>query len=157
MGLIGFHCGQFLEALVAHLNPERVTIHFDKHLVTYFQEEGAGSPVEMQFMSGTTATADVLIGSDRIRSAVWHIILESLEVKLGATGLKKDWVLSSTLQNSINLVCSGLVTYCGIIPCAKVEEAHPEMQVLLGPVIVNSLLALLLVGLTSISLVYREE
>ncbi|KAF9026005.1 FAD/NAD-binding domain-containing protein [Hymenopellis radicata] len=135
MGSMGFHRGQFLEILVAHLDPERVTTHFSKRLATYSQVEGSGSPIQMQFTDGTTATADVVIGSDGIRSTVRRIMLESLAAKLEATGLEKERALSSTLRNAIDPVWSGYVTYRGAVPRPKVEDAHPETRVLSGPVI----------------------
>src|SRR5262249_48170018 len=60
-----FHRADLLAALAAALPPERV--HFGHRLATFAER---GDRVVVRFENGTEITADLLIGADRIRSAV---------------------------------------------------------------------------------------
>lgn len=73
---LGFHRSQFVSLLAEELvKTERATAHFKKRCISFSQREGSEENgfqdlVVIYFADGTTATCDVLIGSDGIKSAV---------------------------------------------------------------------------------------
>lgn len=71
LGQNGVHRAQFLDELVRLLPADRAV--FAKSLESIRDVEG--QPVEMRFADGTTATADVVVGCDGIKSRVrQHIV-----------------------------------------------------------------------------------
>ncbi|KAJ3551438.1 hypothetical protein NM688_g4703 [Phlebia brevispora] len=73
------HRAHFLDVLVKHL-PEGVT-NLRKRLITY-RHQASGS-IELQFNDGTTATCNVLVGCDGIRSAVRKQMFENEAIRQG--------------------------------------------------------------------------
>jgi salicylate hydroxylase len=68
-GPLTLHRPVFLDMLRAKLHPERCRIQISKRLIRYCGSMD-GAPVTLHFEDGTTATADVLIGSDGVHSMV---------------------------------------------------------------------------------------
>ena len=64
------------------------TVHTSARLVSYMRSSDVetGSPITLHFADGTTATADVVIGADGIRSAVRSTMFEG-----SSTGPRPKW------------------------------------------------------------------
>ena len=137
VGTAGFHRAQLLDVLAAHLDEKCVTTHFSKRLTTYSQPEGANSPVQMTFTDGSTATADILIGCDGIKSAVRRTMLELAASKFEVTGVAEDRALAGRLRDSIEPIWSGWSAYRGVVPREKIESVHPHTRALSRPVVVS--------------------
>ncbi|KAF8895691.1 hypothetical protein CPB84DRAFT_1731713 [Gymnopilus junonius] len=67
-GCIRFHRAQFLDVFVHHL-PTGIA-HFSRHLVSYSKTNSVPGPICLTFADGTSATCDVLIGADGIKSII---------------------------------------------------------------------------------------
>ncbi|PMD32278.1 FAD/NAD(P)-binding domain-containing protein [Hyaloscypha variabilis F] len=72
-----FHRGHLQQALLKHI--PRDIIHLKKKLVVATVDHRDG--VKMQFQDGTTATADILIGADGIRSGVRTAFVPDFELE----------------------------------------------------------------------------
>lgn len=92
-----------------HTLPEGVA-HFGKRLVSYYQAEVDG-PLQLRFSDDTTASCDVLIGCDGIKSTIRK---QMLEEKAAATGQKE-------LLRHINPVWTGTMAYRGLIPVDRLK------------------------------------
>ncbi|KAF8580781.1 FAD/NAD(P)-binding domain-containing protein [Ramaria rubella] len=76
---LGLHRSQFIDLLVELLSEtKRVNIHFGKRCISFKQRLTSATkddnlnkdPVTIQFLDGSSATCDVLVGCDGIKSAV---------------------------------------------------------------------------------------
>ena len=135
VGAIGFHRAQLLDLLASYLDTKSVTTHFSKRLATYTQP--LGSPVQLTFTDSSTATADVLIGCDGIKSAVRRTMLSVAASRLEATGVAEDQALASRLRDSIEPVWSGWAAYRGVVPREMVESVYPNTRALSLPINVS--------------------
>lgn len=97
------------------------SIHTSARLVSYMRSSDVetGSPITLHFADGTTATADVLIGADGIRSAVRSTMFEG-----SSTGPRPKWtgtiVYRSLIQREAldaiwtnHRATRSLTIYCG--------------------------------------------
>lgn len=97
----------FVDAL-----PEDVA-HFGKRLVSYSQVEPDG-PLQLCFSDDTTASCDILVGCDGIKSTVRK---QMFEEKVAATGQK-------ALLRYIDPVWTGTMAYRGLIPVDHLRARH---------------------------------
>jgi salicylate hydroxylase len=81
------------------LLPSGVKCHFGKRLTTFTQSP---SSVDFQFEDGTSAVADMLIGSDGVKSAVRDCLY--------ANGLK------SKSKEDVRPRWTGTIAYRGLVP-----------------------------------------
>ncbi|KAG0699388.1 hypothetical protein DFH29DRAFT_48317 [Suillus ampliporus] len=119
--LMGFHRAQFHGVLLSYLQPS-CTTHNAKRLKSYtqpFKGRSKNSPITLTFTDGSTATCDVLIGADGIKSAVRSCMLRELAVGMGPD--EKKSVLSC-----INPVWSGVTAYRTLIPAEKLRARCPD-------------------------------
>ena len=130
VGSPGFHRAHFLDVLDSHLDGTCVTTHFSKRLATYSQAKGSASPIQLIFTDGSTATADILIGCDGIKSTVRRTMLELASSRLEATGTIEDLALAARLRDAIEPIWSGLAVYRGIVSSEMVKATHPETRAL---------------------------
>ncbi|KAH8107255.1 FAD/NAD-P-binding domain-containing protein [Cristinia sonorae] len=105
-GCIRFHRAHFLDVLVDHL-PKGVA-HFGKRLASY-SETAEG--VELAFTDGSSASFDVLIGCDGIKSTIRKQMYEE-EASKGKPHL---------LQH-VDPIWSGTMTYRSLIPAERLQE-----------------------------------
>src|SRR5713226_311431 len=100
-----FHRAQFHSVLLSHL-PSTCTTHNAKRLKSYTQPTDCSknSLITLTFMDGSTATCDILIGADGIKSAVRSCMLRELAESVDSDA--KQSVLSC-----INPVWSGVTAY----------------------------------------------
>ena len=94
---------EFHDILFRHV-PKPVGMHHSKRLVSYVDPED-GSPVRLEFADGTTATCDVLVGADGVKSAVRATLLEGIATR--TQDLKK----AGRLREGIAPRYSGVTVY----------------------------------------------
>ncbi|KAH8111729.1 hypothetical protein DFH11DRAFT_1790494 [Phellopilus nigrolimitatus] len=128
MGNIAFHRADFLRILAEQLDPEITTSHFFKRLTSYSLPSASSpsSPLILNFKDGTTATCDVLIGSDGIHSATRHTLLELAAKDAEADGAEDGMKAAAVLRGMVEPVWSGSVAYRGVIPREKLEKLNPN-------------------------------
>lgn len=110
-----FHRAHFLDVFISHL--PKHSAHLGKRLKTYTQD-GSGKPIELFFADGSTATCDVLVGCDGIKSAVRPRMLSDLAAK-GE---------SKVLRYTRDPFWSGSVTYRALIPSEKLSRWHSTLR-----------------------------
>ena len=114
---------QHMVAVLERNLPASCTVHSKKRLVSYMepgqQDAHSASPVILYFADGTTATTDVLIGADGIRSAVRKTLFEAAsEDKKG--GDKTD------LKQYIEATFTGTTVYRCLVPAEALKKESPE-------------------------------
>jgi salicylate hydroxylase len=110
-----FHRARFLSALEQDLPRDR--IHFGKRLTSY---EEADDKVILHFKDGSTATCDVLVAADGIKSTVRSQMLQ--------TAAKEKNM--PELENLIQPRWSGTVAYRSLLDAEDVKEKCPDHPVL---------------------------
>ncbi|KAF7793834.1 hypothetical protein EIP86_004955 [Pleurotus ostreatoroseus] len=119
---IYFHRAYFLDVLVKHLPPG--IAHFRKRLVRYSKLESGA--VELDFADGTSATCDVLLGCDGIRSAARRQMFET------EATLRND----PELLQYIEPVWSGYIAYRTLVPAELLtSEDGGKHSSLLSPML----------------------
>ena len=112
-----------IETLKRHL-PSTCTVHLGKRLTTY-KESATG--VTLHFADGSTATADVLIGADGIRSATRQTLFEQIlqtQQKLyevsGSKGLAPEFCKQAIPK------WSGTVAYRALFNSEALDKVWPD-------------------------------
>jgi len=108
-GCIRFYRVDFLDAFV-HALPSNVT-HFGMRLVSYSQHAGT---VSLKFLDDTTATCDLLVGCDGIKSCIRAQIFKEAFDRSG----------DSELLKFIDPVWTGTTAYRGLIPVESLPPLH---------------------------------
>ena len=123
-GLTAVHRAEFYDVLVQKLasSPQYAT-HTSKRLVSYSSPTPDG-PITLDFADGTTSEADVVIGSDGLRSATRATMYEALAAETG----------NPVLRQHIRAKFSGLISYRTVIPREKLAALNPNHRALCGPV-----------------------
>ncbi|KAI0772508.1 FAD/NAD-P-binding domain-containing protein [Trametes elegans] len=115
-----FHRGELQEVFFEHLrSPERV--HLGKRVVSYTQPSDCTSKIEIQFQDGTTATCDVLVGADGIKSNVRKALYTHLA---NAAEARQHTSEAEHLRSYIPVVYTGASVYRGVL---KRELGHDRM------------------------------
>ena len=109
------HRAEFHNILSRHI-PAHFGMHSNKRLASYVDPEDTSSPVRLTFADGTTATCDVLVGADGVKSSVRAAMLESLASRA------QDAAEAEKLRECISPRFSGATMYRAIIP--KEKLAH---------------------------------
>ncbi|KAI0332310.1 FAD/NAD-P-binding domain-containing protein [Cubamyces sp. BRFM 1775] len=113
-GCIRFHRAQFLDVLVDHL-PSGVA-HFGRRLLSYSAgttRGGSQTELELHFADGSTATCDLLVGCDGIKSVVRKQMLEDYVMEHGR---------NPQLLDHIEPIWSGTIAYRGLIPVERLKD-----------------------------------
>ncbi|KAF7315470.1 FAD/NAD(P)-binding domain-containing protein [Mycena indigotica] len=100
-----FHRAHFLDVFVEHLPPG--VAHFGKRLETY--EEQLEGEIKLRFTDGTTASCDLLVGCDGIKSTVRKQMLRAKAQSQGNNGL----------LGLIKPIWTGTIAYRGLVPATK--------------------------------------
>ncbi|KIJ63558.1 hypothetical protein HYDPIDRAFT_168382 [Hydnomerulius pinastri MD-312] len=106
--------------LQRHL-PANCTLHFRKRLVTYASNDSSDvSSIVMRFSDGTTASTDVLIGADGIRSAVRKIMFEDIARS------RPETLDIERLDEWINPSWTGVLVYRCVFPTERLVKIRPD-------------------------------
>lgn len=112
-----FHRSVLQQLLARHLDPS-IHIHFSKRVISYAEPLEECAPIVMQFRDGTSATCDLLIGSDGIRSAVRRSMFNAVADEAAMQGNTEE---SLRLRSLVDPVWSGQIAYRGLIPTAALK------------------------------------
>lgn len=122
-----YHRAEFLQVLTDHA-PEKLRTHFCKKLVSYV--DNALEPLVMQFQDGTTATCDVLVGADGIKSAVRKSMYNQMADRAD------DEKSADQLRRHVHATWTGQVAYRHLILAEDLKNATPDHPGLRQPVMV---------------------
>ncbi|KIM41421.1 hypothetical protein M413DRAFT_445432 [Hebeloma cylindrosporum] len=111
-GAFRFHRADFQQALISRLSGQLLLSH---RLISY---EETNNEVRLEFLHGKTATCDLLVGMDGIKSAV-----------------RKFFLLKHGLPNSpsIHPIWTGTVAYRGLVPIKELEAELPGHRAVQTP------------------------
>ncbi|KAH0831269.1 hypothetical protein J3R83DRAFT_13903 [Lanmaoa asiatica] len=116
------HRQHMVAILEKHL-PSSCIVHSRKQLVDYTEPERQDahsmSPVILRFADGTTATTDVLVGADGLRSAVRKTLFEAASEDK-TSGDKTD------LKQYMEATFTGMTVYRCLIPTETLKKENPE-------------------------------
>ncbi|KAI1789079.1 FAD/NAD(P)-binding domain-containing protein [Ganoderma leucocontextum] len=126
-----FHRSILQQLLANHLDAGD-RIHFSKRLASY-SETSSTEPITLNFKDGTTATCDLVVGSDGVRSAVRRTMFNEYADVAGTRGQAEE---AARLREMVEPGFSGEVVYRGLAPASALS---PELvdysrvpQILLG-------------------------
>ena len=113
---------QHMVAILERHLPASCTVHPRKRLVNYIapeQEDAhSTSPLRLEFADGTTASTDVLIGADGIRSAVRKSMFEA--------AYKDNGEDKAALKQYIDPIFTGISIYRSLVPAETLRKENPE-------------------------------
>ncbi|EGO01403.1 hypothetical protein SERLA73DRAFT_50608, partial [Serpula lacrymans var. lacrymans S7.3] len=125
--LIRFHRAHFHGVLLKHL-PSTCRTHCSKRLKTYKQPDIG--PIQLYFQDGSTASCDVLIGADGVKSVVRTCMLQEQADEAARRG---DLEMSQSILSCIEPVWSGFVAYRTLISSDKLRKQAPNHRALTTP------------------------
>ena len=123
-GMMGLHRAEFHEVLL-NLLSSRCRTSTSKRLENYVQRPGA--PIELLFQDGTTATCDVLIGADGVKSAVRKAMLKEAATLAESQHRNSD---ATELRNLNEPRFSGFFSYRALIPAERLSSISPQHRAL---------------------------
>ena len=126
--LQSYHRADILTVLLRHI-PEHYCTHFGKRLVSY--DDFPDGSVTMTFKDGTTATCDLLVGADGIKSAVRRTMYSGLAAQAESAEEKEG------LLALIKPTWTGQYIYRGVIKTEDLKKASPDHPALDGPIYVR--------------------
>jgi salicylate hydroxylase len=127
-GLMGVHRAEFHEALLNRLSP-RCRTYSSKRLESYSQRPGV--PIQLRFHDGSTATCDILVGADGVKSVVRKTMFQDAASWAESQHRNADAV---ELRNLSELRFSGTLAYRTLIPAARLSSIAPHHRVFSSPV-----------------------
>ena len=119
---------EFHEVLLNRLS-SRCRTSLSKRLESYVQQPGA--PIILHFQDESTATCDILIGADGLKSAVRKTMFEEA-VTLAESQHRNDD--AAELRDLSNLRFSGVFSYRAHIPAERLLNISPQHRVFSSPV-----------------------
>ncbi|KAH9988555.1 salicylate hydroxylase [Russula vinacea] len=111
--LITVHRAEFHGVLLNRL-PSRCCISSSKRLESYVKQ--LGTPIMLRFQDGSTATCDILIGADGLKSAVRKAMFQEAATWTESQHRNAD---ATELCDMSNLRFSGVFSYRALIPAAS--------------------------------------
>ncbi|KAF9064305.1 FAD/NAD-P-binding domain-containing protein [Rhodocollybia butyracea] len=117
---IPLHRAQLVDMLKSRL-PRTCTIHTSKCLESYTR--CTDSSYILRFTDGSTATTDVLIGADGVRSAVRKSMFQDLSVQ---GKLPPDLLSPEAFHKAVEPQWSGITVYRSLIQSQKLREISPD-------------------------------
>ncbi|KAG1719187.1 FAD/NAD(P)-binding domain-containing protein [Suillus lakei] len=112
---------QHLVDILKQSLPSSCRLHFEKRLTRY-DKQSSGSLI-LHFADNSTATTDLLIGADGIRSSVRKTLFETLN---------RDVVDPSKIGHYADPSWTGTLVYRTVIPAKKLSELDPNNVALKG-------------------------
>jgi salicylate hydroxylase len=131
-GLLGLHRAEFHQVLLNRLSPRCRTFP-SKRLETYIQRPGA--PIQLRFHDGSTATCDILIGADGVKSAVRKAMYHEAALSAELQHRNAD---AAELRNLSGLRFSGVFAYRTLIPASRLSSINPQHRVFSSPMQASS-------------------
>jgi len=128
---MGFHRAEFHGVLLNHLS-SRCRTYPSKRLESYTQRPGA--PIQLRFHDGSTATCDVLVGADGVKSVVRKTMFQDAALWAESQSRHAD---ATELRNLNELRFSGVLSYRALIPAARLSSIAPHHRVFTSPVQVS--------------------
>ncbi|KAJ2916737.1 hypothetical protein MD484_g3704, partial [Candolleomyces efflorescens] len=125
--LMTFHRPDFQNALLQNM-PRSARIHCSKRLRSYNQRPTG--PIELSFEDGTTATCDILIGADGLKSAVRRSMFTEKARIAHSEGRTAE---AAECEASIEPVWSGTNAYRALIPAERLSARYPGHRVFTQP------------------------
>jgi salicylate hydroxylase len=126
--LMGLHRAEFHAVLLNHL-PSRCRTSSSKRLESYVQQPGA--PIMLHFQDGSTATCDILIGADGLKSAVRKTMFQEAAILAESQHRNAD---AAELGNLSEPRFSGVFCYRTLIPGARLLSISPQHRIFSSPV-----------------------
>ncbi|KDQ56725.1 hypothetical protein JAAARDRAFT_70435 [Jaapia argillacea MUCL 33604] len=124
-GLLMLHRADFQQILLKHIS-QVVKTHTSKRLCSYSQPSSP-SPITLSFEDGSTATCNVLIGADGIRSSARASLIRDLSARATATNDKV------ALGRMVEPTWSGCIAWRSLIPVEKLRAADPTHHAITQP------------------------
>lgn len=148
---MGVHRAEFHQVLLNRL-PPRCRTFTSKRLESYAQRPGA--PIQLCFQDGSTATCDILVGADGLKSVVRKTMYHEAATRAESQHRNAD---ALELRNLCELRFSGVLAYRALIPAARLSSISPHHRVFSSAVQVGVCLCVPVVFAPSISNVYTME
>ncbi|OBZ71586.1 Salicylate hydroxylase [Grifola frondosa] len=126
-GVLTFHRAELQQALIKHLPPS-YSVHFHKRLSDYVEPESG--PILLKFEDSTTATCDIVIGCDGIKSNVRATMYRSFAAEAQQAG---DDVKATTLRAHADPIWLGTIAYRGLIPRVVLETVQKNHRAIHTP------------------------
>ncbi|KAI0046039.1 FAD/NAD-P-binding domain-containing protein [Auriscalpium vulgare] len=127
-GLVGVHRAEFHEVILRRLSP-LCGKHTSKRLVQYIQS-GDGS-VQLVFQDGSTATCDLLVGADGLKSNVRSTLMQEFAATAEQSGRIPE---AAEIRDCIRPRYSGVLVYRTLIPAEILRRVAPQHRVFGGAV-----------------------
>jgi len=117
-----YHRAAFHELLAGSLDSSTTKVHFNKRLVSFsVPGQSPSPPFTLHFADGSTATCDVLIGCDGIRSAVRTSLYELRARQIELESREADVIAEAgRIREFAKPVWSGMVIYRSMVPTSRV-------------------------------------
>jgi salicylate hydroxylase len=125
---MGIHRAEFHQVLLNRL-PPRCRTFASKRLERYTQQPDA--PIQLHFQDGSTATCDILIGADGLKSAVRKRMLQEAAAEVETQNWDAE---AAELRCLIEPRFSGVFSYRALIPAERLSRIAPQHRVFSLPV-----------------------
>jgi len=123
-GMMGFHRAELHEALLNSLSSSCRTLP-SKRLESYVQRPG--DPITLYFQDGSTATCDILLGADGVKSAVRKTMLHEAATRAESQHQNAEAV---NLRDLSEPQFSGFFTYRTLIPAERLSSISSQHRAL---------------------------
>jgi salicylate hydroxylase len=120
---MGVHRAEFHEVLLNRL-PSRCKTSTSKRLERYVQRPGA--PIILHFQDGSTATCDILIGADGLKSVVRKTMYQEAATSAESEHRNAD---AAELRDLSMPRFSGVFSYRTLIPAERLSSISPQHRV----------------------------
>jgi salicylate hydroxylase len=129
---MGIHRAEFHGALLNQL-PSQCRTFTSRRLENYTQQPGG--QIQLQFQDGSTATCDILIGADGIKSIVRKRMLQKAAAEVEVQSWDNE---AAELRSLIDPRFSGVLSYRALIPSERLSKISPQHSVFSSPVHVSA-------------------